>query len=292
MLKMKKIQTFDVVLTICMVAVSILILLPLLHVIASSLSDPEAVYTGKVGLWPVRFSLKSYKIVFAEENIWIGYKNTILYTLLGTVISLTLQMLTAYPLSRRDLEFRKFFMVLFSLTMFISGGMIPTYIVVKSLGMLNTLWAIIIPGCMGVFNIIIIRTFINTSIPWELQEAAMIDGCGNFRMFLTLILPLSKPILAVMCLYAIVGNWNSYFNALIYVQDVSKQPLQLVLRKILVSSDAGSIGSGTIGSSEAGLMSESLKFSTIIVSTLPILLIYPFFEKYFEKGMIMGSLKG
>ena len=176
--------------------------------------------------------------------------------------------------------------------MFVSGGMIPTYLVVKSLGMLNTVWAIIIPGCMGVYNIIIIRTYINTAIPYELQEAAMIDGCGNFRMFLQIIVPLSKPIIAVMCLYGIVGNWNAYFNALLYVQDVDKQPLQLVLRKILIAGNTSTIGSGTIGASEAGLISESLKFSTIIVSSLPILLMYPFFEKYFEKGIIMGSLKG
>lgn len=288
----KKVQKFDVILTVCMVIFSFIILLPLLHVIASSFSDPQAVYTGKVGLLPVDLSIESYKIVFSEEKIWTGYKNTIIYTILGTVISVSLQMLTAYPLSRKDLEFRKFFMVLFSVTMFISGGMIPTYIVVKNLNLLNTIWAIIIPGCMSVFNIIVIRTYINTSIPWELQEAAMLDGCGNFKMFLNVILPLSKPIIAVMCLYAIVGNWNSYFNALIYVQDASKQPLQLVLREILVTSEVSAIGSGTIGSSEAGLMGESLKFSTIIVSTLPILLIYPFFQKYFEKGMVMGSLKG
>lgn len=224
-----------------------------------------------------------------ETSIWRGYANTLLYTAIGTVIQLVLQFTAAYPLSRKDFRGRTFFSMFFVLTMFIQGGLIPTFLVVKALGMLNTIWAMIIPGCVGVFNIIIIRTYITSTIPNELQEAVQIDGCGNLRIFLSVVIPLCKPILAVMTLYAIVGYWNSYFNSLMYLTDEKLFPLQRVLQGILVSSESSV---GGIGGGEQAMMAETLKYVTIVVASAPILLIYPFFEKYFEKGIMIGGVKG
>ena len=195
-------------------------------------------------------------------------------------------MLCAYPLSRKDFKGRKFLNLFLVLTMFISGGMIPTYLLITQLHLYNTMWAIILPGCISVFNIIVIRTYMESSIPKELQEAAMIDGCGDVRIFTRIVLPLCRPIIAVMILYAVVGYWNSYFNALMYVQDINLMPLQNVLNSILVSNES-SLGSGTDVN-----LSEQLKYVTIVVSSLPLLVVYPFFQKYFEKGVTIGGVKG
>ena len=195
-------------------------------------------------------------------------------------------MLCAYPLSRKDFKGRKFLNLFLVLTMFISGGMIPTYLLITQLHLYNTMWAIILPGCISVFNIIVIRTYMESSIPKELQEAAMIDGCGDVRIFTRIVLPLCRPIIAVMILYAVVGYWNSYFNALMYVQDINLMPLQNVLNSILVSNES-SLGSGADVN-----LSEQLKYVTIVVSSLPLLVIYPFFQKYFEKGVTIGGVKG
>jgi putative aldouronate transport system permease protein len=283
-------KAFNIVIAVLMVLFGIIILLPLLHVLASSFSSPSAVYTGRVLLFPVEFSLESYSRVFAEESIWLGFRNSFFYTVFGTVITLFLQMTAGYALSRKDLRFRSFFMFLFILTIFIGGGLVPSYIIVMRLKLLDTMWAIILPGALSAYNVIIVRTFVTTSIPWEVQESAMMDGCNALKLFAKFIVPLSKPMIVVMALYAIVGYWNSYFNALIYVTDASKHPLQMVLRKILVTNST-SVG-GDIGGAEAVLLSESLKYSTIIISSVPVLLLYPFFERHFEKGMIIGSLKG
>lgn len=270
-------------------------LLPLLFVLANAFSSPEAVYRGQVGLFPVDFSFEGIVKVFKDDNILHGYGNTLLYTLIGTIIQLAMQFTAAYPLSRRDLKGKSVVNLFMVITMFVSGGMIPTYFVVKNLGLINTIWANIIPGCVGVYNIIIIRTYITSSISWEYQEAAMIDGCGPIRSFVTIVIPLCKPIIAVMTLYAIVGYWNSYFNSLLYVTDETKWPLQRTLQRILISSNVsgvGSGGSGSLGQQEQALLSESLKYVVIVVSTVPILLIYPFFQKFFEKGLMVGGLKG
>lgn len=267
--------------------------MPLMHVLSSSFSSPQAVYTGQVLLFPVDLSIESYKIIFATKNIWIGYKNTLIYTGIGVLITLTLQFTAGYAFSVKGLKLKGPITFFYVLTMFLSGGMIPTYLVVQQLGMLDTIWAIIIPGSFGVFNAIIVRTYINSMIPYEVQESAKMDGCGPMRTFALIIIPLCVPILAVTTLFAVVGYWNSYFNALLYVTDNSKQPLQLVIQKILIQTDANDLGlDGGIGGGEAAILSESIKYSVIIVASLPILVIYPFFEKYFDKGMVMGSLKG
>ena len=284
-------KVFNIIIDIVLALFALIILLPLLHVLASSFSSPESVYRGEVLLWPKDFSLRCYQLVLARADIWIGYRNTIVYTIIGTVIAVAVQMMAGFALSRKDLPLRPFVNIIFILTMFVSGGMIPTYLVVKGVGLLNTMWAVILPGCISAYNIIIVRTFIRSSVPYELQEAAMIDGCGNLKMFILIIFPLCMPIVAVMTLYAIVGYWNSYFNALIYITDSEKYTLQLVLQNILMQNETGTSG-GTISGGEQALLSEALKYSTIVVSSLPILIMYPFFEKYFEKGMIVGSLKG
>ena len=278
-------KIFDVAIAIIMGLVALLFLLPLLNVLACSFSDPEKVVAGEVGLFPVEFTVRGYQEVFANDSLMRGFLNTLFYTFLGTVIQVTLQMLCAYPLSRPDFKGRKFLNIFLTLTMFVSGGMIPTYLLISNLGMLDTIWAIIIPGCVSVFNIIVIRTYMQNSIPAELQEAARIDGCGDFQIFLRVVLPLCRPILFVMVLYAIVGYWNNYFNALLYIQSADLYPLQRVLQDMLVTN------SGSLGAGDPNLQ-EQLKYVTIIVSSLPLLVIYPFFQKYFEKGVVMGGVKG
>lgn len=260
---------------------------PLLHVLASSFSSADAVNTGKVGIFPVGFTFTSYLQVFKNDAIIRGFINSIIYTFLGTVIQLILQFTAAFALTRRDLKYKKFWNLFFIIPMFVSGGLIPTYLVVKSLNMLNTIWAMVIPGVVNLFNLIIIRTFINSTIPWEMQEAATIDGANNFQIFTKLIIPLSRPMIAVMTLYAIVGYWNAYFNSLIYITNDELFPLQRVLQRFLIANDSGSIGGG-----EAEILAQSLKYSTIVISSMPVLFIYPFFQRYFEKGIMVGSLKG
>lgn len=279
-------RIFDIFVMIIFGFIALIFLLPLLNVLASSFSDPNAVIAGDVGLFPVKFTIDGYKRVFQRDSLIRGFGNTLLYTFIGTIIQVSLQMLCAYPLSRKDFKGRKVVNLILILTMFVSGGMIPTYLLISQLHMLNTIWAIIIPGCVSVFNIIVIRTYINSSIPYELQEAARIDGCGDFGIFFRIILPLSKPILFVMILYAVVGYWNSYFNALMYIQNTDLFPLQRVLQDLLVTN------SGSIGSGVDIAASEQLKYVIIVVSSLPLLIIYPFFQKYFEKGVTIGGMKG
>ena len=286
---------FTVTVYILLILFCILTLYPLIYIVSCSLSDPEAVYRGDVFLLPVKFSVKSYERVLNNSEIWTGYKNTIIYTAVGTFLSVAFTMMSAYPLTRKDLKGRQVFMTLYVITMFFGGGIVPLYIVVDSLGMIDTMWGVILPGCVSVWNLIVVRTYINTSLPFELQEAAMIDGADGFRLFFRIVLPLCKPVILIMVLFYLVGYWNNYFNALMFLSTAEKYTLQLVLRNILITQDLnGMIGSG--GSQEnlyqQAILSESLKYSSIVVSTLPILLIYPFLSKYFEKGMVIGGLKG
>jgi putative aldouronate transport system permease protein len=269
---------------------------PLLYVISCSLSNPAEVYAGNVILFPRGLSFASFEKVFQNKNILTGYGNTLYYTVAGTIISMVLSFTAAYPLSRKDMAGRGFFMTIFVITMFFSGGLIPLYLVVNNLNLIDTIWGFILPGCLGVWNVIVIRTYISSSIPYELQESAMMDGAGGFTLFFRIIIPLCKPILAVMMLFYIVGYWNSYFNALIFLSDEQKFPLQMILRNILIEQDISKMVGGGGGSQETlfqqAMLSESIKYSSIIVSTVPILCIYPFIAKYFEKGLLVGSLKG
>ncbi|MBP1915496.1 carbohydrate ABC transporter permease [Lederbergia galactosidilytica] len=273
------------------------VLYPLIYIVSASISDPATVNSGEMWLLPKGVTFEGYKIIFDNPDIWKGYLNTIFYTVLGTVINLAVTIPAAYALSRRDFAGRGLLMGMFVLTMFFSGGLIPTYLVVKNLGLIDTVWSMVLPNAAAVWNIIVARVFFQTSIPKELEEAAIIDGCSNFKMFAKIILPLSMPIIAVMALFYGVGHWNGYFNALIYLSDKALYPLQLVLREILVLQEMSS-NSTEISSSLAEAMNSKqqlaavIKYGVMIVSTLPIIIIYPFLQRFFVKGVMIGSLKG
>lgn len=270
----------------------LLVLYPIYFVIIASFSDPYAVANGQVWLFPKGFTLDGYKEILKHSEIWRGYINTILYTVLGTFVGLVVNIFAAYALSRKELVGRKFFMLLFVFTMFFNGGLIPTYLTIKEFHLYNTFAVMIVPFAVNVFNIIVARTFFENSIPNELWEAAQIDGCGALRYFFQIVLPLSKAIIAVIGLWTAVGMWNSYFNALIYLKDTSLYPLQLVLRNILiVNSQQAAMGTGEAAQIQLRL-ANMMRYSVIIVSTLPIMLIYPFIQKYFNKGVMIGAIKG
>ena len=271
----------------------LIILYPLIYVVSSSFSSGEAVSTGKVLLWPVEFSLQGYKAVFAYQQVWVGYRNTIFYTVVGTLLNLMLTIMAAYPLSRKNFQFRNFYMTLFLITMFFSGGIIPNYILMTKLHLTNTRWSLILSGSISVYNMIIMRTFFQNSIPNELLEAAKIDGITDIGYLLKVVLPLSKSILAVITLYYAVAHWNSYFNAMLYLRDESLYPLQLVLRSILNVGkvDLSQITDAEIIKQMRGL-SDLMKYSLIIISSAPIIIAYPFVQRFFEKGVMIGSVKG
>lgn len=272
---------------------TLLVAYPLVYIVSSSFSSPQAVVAGKVWLLPVEPTLKAYRAVFNNQNILRGFLNSTLYMVVGTIISLALTVLAAFPLSRKEFVGRRFINGIFIFTMIFSGGMIPTYLVVKGLGLRNTLWAIVLPSAFSVWNMIITRTYFETTIPDELYEAAQIDGCSDFRFLLRFILPLSGPILAVIGLYYAVGLWNSYFNALLYLDSIERYPLQLVLRDILILSniDISMMQDFNELLRKTGL-SNLLKYAVIVVASLPVMVAYPFVQRYFVKGVMVGAMKG
>ena len=278
-----------------LIFVLIVILIPIINIIASSFSSSKAVVTGKVTLWPVDFSLKGYQAVFNNRLIAGGFLNSLYYMMIGTSINLIVTMLAAYPLSHKSLVGRRAITFFFSFTMFFSGGMIPTYLVVKDLGMIDTVWAMVIPGAMSVYNVIIARTFMQNSIPYDLYESAMIDGCSYCKAFFRITLHLSKSVIAVLTLMFAVGHWNAYFGALMYLRTQSKFPLQLVLRQILVLNSFN-INDMTASMVEDALdkqyLANLLKYSVIVVATTPLMILYPFIQKHFVKGVMLGSIKG
>ncbi|WP_425423451.1 carbohydrate ABC transporter permease [Schleiferilactobacillus shenzhenensis] len=278
----------------------VIVLYPLIYIISASISDPFAVNSGKMWLWPVGFTGQGYNIIFHYGDIWRGYGMTIFYTVVGTAYNLVLTIPCAYAISRRDFSGRRWFTSFMLVTMFVGGGLIPTYLLIRALGMVDTVWALIIPGGASIYNIIVTRAFFDSSIPWEMQEAAKIDGASDFQLFFKIVLPLSAPIIAVMALFYGVGHWNSYFDALVYLQNKALYPLQMVLRQILVLQDiqTGANASGAISAStaKAAFSQQQLvaviKYGVMIVSTLPVILAYPFLQRYFVKGVLVGSLKG
>ncbi|UVI28456.1 carbohydrate ABC transporter permease [Paenibacillus spongiae] len=268
------------------------VLFPLLHVLSASFSSPQAIISGRVWLFPVDFSLEGYKTVFNYGLVWSGYANSLFYAVVGTTINVILTIMAAYPLSRKDFMGRQFFMFLFVFTMLFNGGLIPTYLLVKQLGMLDTRWAMIIPGALAVFNVIITRTYFRTTISDELLEAAQIDGCRNLRFLWKIVVPLSGPIIAVMALFYAVGHWNSYFGALIYLRDQGLYPLQLILKNLLVQNEFDPTMMGDVEQmAQKAYLTQLLKYSLIVVASLPVLIIYPFVQKHFVKGVMIGSLK-
>ena len=272
---------------------TLIVLLPLTNVLACSFSAPESVASGKVLLWPVNVSVSGYERVFNTDEIWIGYANTLYYTIVGTFVNVFVTMICAYPLARRGLPYKSFFSFLFAFTMLFSGGLVPTYLLARSLHLLNTRWALIIPGAMGVYQMIVTRTFLVANIPQELLEMSQIDGCNDFRFFWSFVLPLSKAVIAVTAMQYAVGHWNSWFSAFLYLSDDKKYPLQMMLRRILVMNQIKAsdyVDEETLVAMEG--MADLLKYSLIVVATVPILCAYPFIQKYFVKGIMIGSLKG
>ena len=267
-----------------------IVLYPLYFIVIASISNADAVLGGRVYLYPVDITLVGYSKIIERTDVWLGYLNTIIYTFLSTVISLFVTILAGWALSRKSLPFRKFFMVFFIITMFFGGGLIPFYNVVSSLGLLDSMWAIILPSALSAWNLFMTKTFFEVGISESMIEAAEIDGAGQVRTFLFVVLPLSKAIMAVMALYYAVGQWNSYFNAMIFLQTEEKYPLQLVLREILIASETTTGGSGgTI--LEQYRLANQLKYVSVIVSSLPVIVLYPFVQKYFAQGVMIGSLK-
>ncbi|GHU97014.1 sugar ABC transporter permease [Spirochaetia bacterium] len=287
----------DLLLAVLCVLIFIIIVYPLYFVVIASFSNSIDVNAGRVFLYPVRASFYGYSKIFEDTRIWEGYKNTILYTFLGTAINLAVTLPASYALSRRSFAPRRVIMSLFIFTMFFSGGMIPTYMLMRDIKLINTIWVMMIPFCISVYNLIITRTFMETSIPADLYEAAVLDGCSHFRYFISVALPLSKAVISVIGLYYFVGHWNDFFNALLYLNKDSMQPLQMVLRNILLSNQVFLQGAGSgAGVGGAGgyaqQYADQIKYGVIIVSTLPVLCLYPFIQKYFERGVMIGALKG
>ena len=279
-----------IVYAFCAIAL-IAILIPLIFVVAASFSSPDALLSAKVFLWPVDFTLRGYKMVFDHDLLPLSFWNSIVYTVVGTVINLVLTVLAAYPLSRKDLAVRNPIMMLFAFTMLFNGGMIPTYLLVRDLGMLDTMWAILLPTAISVWNLIITRTYFQTSIPQEILESASIDGCNDFQFLIRMVIPLSVPILAVNVLLYAVGHWNSYFNEMIYLSTNTKFPLQLILRDILLNDQSA----GTMDVTEQLERQKTqylLQYSSLVVGTMPLMLLYPAVQKYFIKGIMVGAVKG
>lgn len=274
-------------------AIFLLILYPCIFVVSASFSSGTAVQSGKVILWPVDISFVGYDTVFHNVNIWKGFINSLFYTFAGTIINVTLTMLAAYPLSRKDLVGRDKLMLFFTFTMFFNGGIITNYILVSKLGLIDTRWSMLLPGAMSIYNMIIARTFLQNSIPNELLEAAELDGCTDIQYLFQVVLPLSKAVLAVLVLFYGVAHWNTYFNAMIYLRNRELFPLTLFLKEILIS---GQIDPSTVSDPElaekVSQLAGVIKYSLIVVSMVPVMIVYPFVQKYFVKGVTIGAVKG
>jgi putative aldouronate transport system permease protein len=283
---------FDIILYIVFSFIFIIVAYPLYFIILASFSNPSDVQNGRVWFWIKNFTLDGYKEVFRYSMIWIGYRNTILYTAVGVAIGLAVNIPAAYSLSRKDLAGRRIIMFVYLFTMFFNGGLIPTYFIIRDFGLYDTFWVMVLPFSVSIYYIIIARTFFMNSLPESLLEASRIDGCSNTRFFFQIALPLSKAVLAVIALYIAVGQWNAYFNALVYLRKETLKPLQLVIRIILITNEA-LIGTGDgLAAMEAQRLADLMKYSVIIISTLPIMCFYPFIQKYFSKGVMLGSVKG
>ena len=285
-------KAFDIMDYVLLTIAFLLVAYPLYFVIIASVSDPIAVYEGRVVLYPIKPTLEGYARIFSYESLFVGYKNTILYTLVGTAINVVLTVTAGYALSRKELVGRNVMMMGVMFTMIFSGGMIPTYLLVRQLGLYNTMWALILPGAVSTWNLIVCRTFFQQTIPDELREAADLDGCGDVAFFLRVVLPLSSSIIAVMVLFYAVSHWNSYYNALIYLSSTSKYPLQLVLRNILIVNTMDDMVNDVATQAAQQRMGDLIKYGMIIVSSLPLLSLYPFLQKYFVKGVMIGAIKG
>lgn len=286
---------FNAIVVLILLFLIVIMAYPIYFVLVASFSDPTYVNNGEMLLYPKGFTLLGYEKVFEESRVWIGYGNTLLYTVLGTALGVFFTMMAGFSLSRRELPFRNVIMGYFVFTMYFSGGLIPYYMVIKSMNLTNTRFLMVIISSIAVYNIIITRSFMLSNVAEELRDAARIDGCGDGRFFFQIVMPLSKAIAAVLVLYLAVTYWNSYFNPMIFLTDRSKYPLALYLREILLTVSTNAQASVTSDASAAAMlqkMSQVIKYGIIVVSTLPIICVYPFLQKYFVKGVMIGSVKG
>ena len=283
---------FNIVLYAICIIILLIVVYPLYFIVIASFSNPTEVANGKVWLWPSQFTVDGYKEILRHAEIWVGYRNTIFYTVAGTLIGLAVNIPAAYALSRRDLVGRKVITFYFIFTMFFNGGLIPTYFTIRDFGLYNSFWVMVLPFSVVVYHIIIARTFFDSSLPQGLLDAAQIDGCSNLRFFFQIALPLSKAVLAVIALYTAVAQWNAYFNALVYIKDDGLKPLQLIVRNILIHNQSIAGPGDGLAAQEARRLSELMKYAVIIVTTVPIMCVYPFVQKYFSKGVMIGAIKG
>lgn len=286
---------FDIINAILLTFALIVVLYPIIYIFSASISDPTEVISGRMWLWPVKVNFEGYKVIFNHEMIGVGYLNSLYYMFFCTLLNLFMTVIAAYPLSRKDLYGKSFFTFIFVFTMFFGGGLIPTYLLIKDLGLINTRAVMIIPGAMSVWNVIITRTYIQSNLPDELLEASKIDGCSDFRFLWSVVVPLSTPVLAVVALFCAVGSWNSYFNALIYLRDKKLYPLQIVLRNILILNQKVSTAAEIVDPKrrmQEEQLRHLLKYSLIVVANIPMFIIYPFIQKYFVKGVMIGAIKG
>ncbi len=282
----------DIILVTICVVIMLIVAYPLYYVLVASVSDPYDVYAGKTFLIPSQFTLEGYKSVFSTSSLFRGFGNSVLYTVIGTLYSVVMIYMVAFPLSRKDMPGRKWISIFFIITMYFGGGLIPTYLVVKDTGLLNNMWALFLPGGVAVGNVIIVRNFFENNIPKELMEAAQIDGADNFTVFFRVVVPLSRPIMAVMVVFAMVAYWNDWFTALIYFNDDKMAPFPLVLRGILITAEAQNEYGSDKTYAEANRIIELVKFASMIVAAVPMLVFYPFVQKYFEQGFMTGAVKG
>ncbi len=289
----KKDRAFQSVLILIVSLMTISVLFPMINVVSASLSAPAAVNAGRVFLLPVEPTLNNYQTILGYKSVWVGYRNTIFYTTVGTFINVTLTMICAFPLSQKKFSGKKFFTMLFFIPMIFKGGMIPNYMLIRDLKFLNTIWAMLLPGAISIYNMIVARTFIQSSIPDSIEEATTIDGCTPARYFVSFVLPLSKTIIAVLSMYYAVGHWNGYFNAFLYLNDRKLYPLQLFLREILVNSKFdSSVMSDPEAARQLQGLADTLKYVVIVVATLPLMMVYPYVQKFFIRGVMIGSIKG
>lgn len=285
-------RVFTIINAIIMILVCIVVVYPLYYVLLASVTDPVVVNSGKLLLYPEAWYTEGYITTLEYGPLWTAYKNTIVYTVVGTVISLICTIPAGYALSRMDLVGRKPIMFLFTFTMFFSGGMIPLYLTIQQLNIYNTIWAMVLPVAVSAYNLIVCRSFFDTSVPIELLEAAKIDGCSDFGFFFKIAIPLSKTIIAVMTLFYATAMWNQFFNALMYLQDYDKMPLQVVLRDLVLMNQANQMGSSGAEMVTRQKLAEQLKYCIVVVAAFPLLCIYPFLQKYFAKGVTIGAVKG
>lgn len=286
-------KVFDTIVTVFVTIWLVIVLYPLIYVVSSSFSSGEAVTSGRVLLWPVDFSLTGYELVFKNQKVWTGYANTIFYTVVMTFINVVYTIMMAYVLSRKDFQARKLFTTLYLIPMWFGGGMIPKYVLMANMGLTNSRWGFVLMTGIGISNMIIMRTYFQSSIPGEMLEAGKVDGITDIGYLMKIALPLAKPVISVITLYYLVGHWNDYFGPLIYLRDAHLQPLQLILRGLLASAKVDTSAMTDLSAvAKISGAEDVMKYSLIVVSTLPMLILYPFVQKFFDKGVMMGSLKG